>query len=409
MKVLVIAPIYPTADNPQAGIFVHRQIVNLAKQGLDCRVLTYRPAPPTFPLWLRRRSWLRYYWRRWRWQSLRDGISTTEVFYQRDWSEGADEVPAIGEALISYIESHAELRDSEILYAHFLWTGGAVALQLRERFGWPVVAIARGSEMHNWQTRNPHCRHYVERVIKEADQVLANCEDLRDRADQLVPGAKSRIKVVYNGCDAAMFQPAKDKRALRRTLALSETNSILLFCGTIEERKGIGDLATAWQAFSGQYPDWELVTVGRTIDQSLAAKLKANSNGRVRLIGAVSHETVLRYLQAADAYIQPSRLEGLANATMEAMAVGLPVITTDTCGQRELIQDQVNGWLVPTEDPQALKRALLDLAAQPEKAACFGLAARQTIENQFDAQRQAASLADLLHRVKNSAQTMPCV
>jgi glycosyltransferase involved in cell wall biosynthesis len=107
----------------------------------------------------------------------------------------------------------------------------------------------------------------------------------------------------------------------------------------------------------------------------------------------------LAYLQAADAYVQPSRLEGLANATMEAAAVGLPVITTDTCGQREIIRHGANGWLVPPENPAALLAALQDLAADPERAAAFGRAARETILRDFNPAAEAKKLAAILRRV----------
>ena len=404
LKVLVVTPLYPTRDDPQAAVFIHKQITHLRNQGVDCRVMAYRPSPPPFPLWLPRRSWVRFYWRRLGRDNPAANIPAAEVFYQRRWIDGEDVVPAIGEALADYVEQHPEYRDVDVIYAHWLWTGGAAALALRERFGWPVVAIARGSEMHEWQDRHPLCREYVSRVVNLADAVLTNCEDLRDRADLLVPGAKSRIGVVYNGCDATQFQPASDRIELRRTLALGEDSSILVFCGSIEERKGIDELAAAWNDFAASHPNWELVIIGRPIDKLLSEKLLKNGHGRVRMIGTVPHQMVLSYLQAADAYVQPSRLEGLANATMEAMAVGLPVITTDTCGQRELIQNGKNGWLVPPADAQALARAMAEVAGDRGRARQMGVAARQTIQARFNPRTEAARLANILERSAFSAE-----
>ncbi|MGH9928221.1 MAG: asparagine synthase (glutamine-hydrolyzing) [Pyrinomonadaceae bacterium] len=403
LRVLVVTPLYPTPDDPQSGIFIHKQLTHLARQGIDCRVLAYRPSPPPFPMWLRRRSWVKYYWRHLGWPGSLAEIPVAEVFYQRRWIDDEDVVPAIGDALADYVEQHREYHDADVVYAHWLWTGGAAALRLRERFGWPVVAIARGSEMHEWQARHPLCREYVKRVVAEADSVLTNCEDLRDRADQLTPGAKSNIEVVYNGCDATQFQPARDRIELRRTLGLNEKSSFV-FCGTIEERKGIDELAVAWNEFAATHRDWELVTIGRSIDKVLTEKLRKYGHDRVRMVGAVSHETVLSYLQAADAYVQPSRLEGLANATMEAMAVGLPVITTNTCGQRELIQDGKNGWLVPPADAQVLARAMASLAGDGERARQMGIAARQTIESRFNPQTEAAKLAKILTQAASQAE-----
>ena len=314
---------------------------------------------------------------------------------------GDDVIPSIAESLIRFIKTHPEHREVNVVYAHWLWTGGAAGLMLRDYFGWPVVAIARGSEMHYWQTIHPHCLPYVKRVIYEADTVVANCEGLRHQAEKLAPDCAGRIEVVYNGCNAEKFRPAKDKLAVRRRLGLDARSRLLLFCGSIIERKGINELAEAWNSFASVHREWQLIAVGRIVDRRLAKLLKQASNGRVHLAGPVSHERVRMFMQAADAYIQPSRFEGLANATMEAMATGLPVIATDTNGQRELICNGVNGWLVPPGDAAALTASLEAMVEDSERAQQFGLAARRTIESKFDPVHEAKRLAAILeHHAK---------
>ncbi len=395
LKVLVVTPVYPTPNDAQAGIFIRNQITHLSRQGIDCRVMTYHPSPPPFPLWVFRRSWVQYYWRRLRSPGAPGGIPVAEVFYQRRWIDDEDVVPAIGEALADYVAQHPEYHDVDVIYAHWLWTGGAAALALREQFGWPVVAIARGSEMHDWHAVRPHCRPYVERVLREADCILANCEDLRARADALVPGSSARMRVIYNGCDSEIFRPSADRSSLRQALGLN-LKRVLLFCGDIIERKGIPELTEVWNSFSAMHKGWILVMVGAIVDRNLKDRLQQAGNGQVIFTGRLSHEQVLNYMQAADAYIQPSRLEGLSNATMEAMAVGLPVVTTDTSGQRELIQAGINGWLIPTGDVVALRRALDELARDQQLAERLGVAARETIATRFDPQRETERLAELL-------------
>jgi glycosyltransferase involved in cell wall biosynthesis len=394
VKALVVTPNYPVPDNPQSGIFIHRQVMNLIRQGVDCRVLVYRPAPPPFPLWLRRRAWLRYYWRRLGWSREIDGVPVEVVFYRRRWEKGEDVVPAIGEAIVNFVSSHTDYLGADVVYAHFLWTAGAAALSLRERFGWPLVAIARGSEMHEWQELYPHCRTWVETVLREADCALANCEDLRDRAMKLVPSRQPGV--IYNGCDAERFRPALDKAEVKRKLGLGGAARVAVFCGAVEARKGVRELAEAWGQFSAAHPEWKLIILGRIVESELASKLKELSNGSVLFVGQMPQQQVIQYLQSADAYVQPSHLEGLANATMEAMAVGLPVITTDTCGQSELIEDGVNGWLIPPRDAAALERALETMASDREGALRCGRAARQTIKSQFNPEREAQKLARLL-------------
>ena len=399
LRVLVVTPIYPNPEDPQSGIFIHRQIANLVKQGVKCHVLRYLPAPPPFPRWLKSRSWVLHHWKHLLRPDEVEGVPVDRVYYQRQWTKDEDVVPLIGAALVRHVEEHPELQQTDAVYAHFLWTGGAAALSLRERFGWPVAAIARGSEMHDWHRYHPHCRDQVTRFIREADCALANCEDLCDRAGEFVPDATQRMPVIYNGCDADRFRPTADKRALRRELGLNENAKLLLFCGTLDERKGVPELTEAWRDFAAAHTDWQLVMVGRPTEPALAEHLKAQGHGRVVFTGHIPADKVLRYMQAADAYIQPSRLEGLANATMEAAAVALPVITTDTCGQREVIQNGVNGWLVAPESPVALLQAMNELAADPNRAAQMGQVARKTIKQKFNPTLEAGKLANILQRL----------
>ena len=406
-KALILTPIYPWPGDPYEGIFIHNQVMNLARQGVNCRILTYRPGPPGFPDWVARFSWLRHP-RRWVFRPHEsNGVSIAHAFYSQQRMRGDDIIPSIAEALIRFIKTHPEHREVNVVYAHWLWTGGAAGLMLRDYFGWPVVAIARGSEMHYWQTIHPHCLPYVKRVIYEADTVVANCEGLRHQAEKLAPDCAGRIEVVYNGCNAEKFRPAKDKLAVRRRLGFDAESRLLLFCGSIIERKGIYELAEAWNSFASVHREWQLIAVGRIVDRTLGKLLKQASKGRVHLAGPVSHERVKMFMQAADAYIQPSRFEGLANATMEAMATGLPVIATDTNGQRELICNGVNGWLVPPGDAAALTASLEVMVEDPRQAQQFGLAARRTIESKFYPVHEAKRLATILeHRAKEKRAEM---
>lgn len=370
--------------------------MQLARQGVRCRVLTYRAAVPGLSRRLTHYAWLRYHLRWLASPREYDGIPVSHIFYPQTWQRQEDVLGGIGEALVRFIEAHPEYLDTDVVYAHWLWTGGAAALALRERFGWPVAAIARGSEMHHWQTAHRHCRGHVERVLQDADLVLANCEGLRRSAEAIVPGAAAYTRVVYNGCDAQAFRPAADRAAARRALGLPLGGRMLLCCASIIDRKGMAELAEAWSLFSPRCPGWRLVVVGRPVQRELVCRLRRAGPGRVAVMGEVPAARVGAYMQAADAYVQPSRLEGLANATMEAMAVGLPVIATDTGGQREAIRDGENGWLVPPADAKALARAMHLLATDVEQAQRFGMAARQTIEAKFDPSVQAGYLSALL-------------
>jgi glycosyltransferase involved in cell wall biosynthesis len=87
------------------------------------------------------------------------------------------------------------------------------------------------------------------------------------------------------------------------------------------------------------------------------------------------------------------------------MAVGLPVVTTNAGGQSELVRDGMNGWLVPTSDPNALVRAMSDAARWTEEAKARGAAARRTIVTRFDPLLEAARLSEMLVKLDPASRT----
>jgi glycosyltransferase involved in cell wall biosynthesis len=138
---------------------------------------------------------------------------------------------------------------------------------------------------------------------------------------------------MYNGCDVNRLAPSADRLQVRRELGIEFPGKLMLFCGSVARRKGIACLARAWRKFSAGHEDWRLAVVGRLVDKELVRELRSLPSTRV--IGPVPQDGVRTWMQASDGYVQPSLCEGLSNATMEAMATGLPVIATNVGGQGE--------------------------------------------------------------------------
>jgi len=133
-------------------------------------------------------------------------------------------------------------------------------------------------------------------------------------------------------------------------------------------------LLRAWSSVHEQHPQSTLVIVG---EGEQAETLSDQAGKGVIFSGGV--DDVRPYLQSADMFVLPSSTEGLSNSLLEAMAVGLPVIATAVGGAPDLIDDKINGWLVPPYDIEAIQVALTGLIEAPDFRNRLGTAARETV------------------------------
>ncbi|HTF14498.1 MAG TPA: glycosyltransferase family 4 protein [Burkholderiales bacterium] len=199
--------------------------------------------------------------------------------------------------------------------------------------------------------------------------VICNSRMVRDEIRTHFGTPEAKLHVIYNGIDLEAFHPRlreAHRSTMRRELGIPQHVPVHLYVGAGFERKGVFRLIEAF-ARSRQY-DAHLVIVGRDRAQTSAERL-ARSHGiasRVHFAGA--QEDVRPWYGAADAFALPSLYDPFPNAALEAMACGLPVITTPQCGTAELIDEGVNGYVVGALEVDALadRLARLDVPTAQE-------------------------------------------
>ena len=232
---------------------------------------------------------------------------------------------------------------------------------------------------------NPHHRYLV-RVEKAMFEhpalrvVICNSTMVRDEIAVRFRIDPDRLVLIRNGVDLDRFHPsARDihRHALRERLGIADATTVLLMVGSGFERKGVGAALEALAAC----PEAVLVVVGddkhRQRYEARAVALRIAD--RVHFVGPTTDP--LPFHAMADCFVAPTLYDPFPNAALEALACGLPVVTTDACGIAELIVDGRNGWVVPSHDVDALTVALQRAIAVPVEAR-HGLrdAARRTAE-----------------------------
>ena len=236
--------------------------------------------------------------------------------------------------------------------------------------GCHVEFLARRARMEGarrgWIDRiNPRHRAFLDleaRLFSDArlKRVLANSKQGRDEIMRHYRVPESKIRVVYNGLDKARFHPgsaAAHREAVRAELGLAMDEPLALFVGSGFVRKGLRELIGALQ-----HCRCRLLVAGRDRREPfvrLADRL--GLSGRVLFLGP--RTDVDRLYGAADVFVLPSWYEPFSNACLEAMASGLPVVTTEETGAAEVIERGVNGCtvkfpVVSEELGQAVDRAL---------------------------------------------------
>jgi UDP-glucose:(heptosyl)LPS alpha-1,3-glucosyltransferase len=193
------------------------------------------------------------------------------------------------------------------------------------------------------------------RVVVNSRMVL---EDVAARHG--VP--RDRIRLIYNGVDLERFHPrlrAEAGAKLRIALGISPRELVCLFLGSGYERKGLDLLVDAFREIAAAEPRARLVVAGRDSDPERFERAAAHAglSGRVRFLGARADAEVC--YAAADLYVLPTRYDPFANTTLEALASGLPVITSRTNGACELLEEGVSGSVLPALDAAAIARAVL--------------------------------------------------
>ena len=197
-------------------------------------------------------------------------------------------------------------------------------------------------------------------------------------------GPRSKIHVLWNGVELSAFERATTRAAATRAaLGLAADELAIGTVGRLAWQKGLGDLLAAVELVRARVPRARFFVVGggRDAAQVAAAAAAPGLDGAVTLLG--QRDDVPELLAAMDVVVQSSRREGMAQATLEAMAAGRAVVSTATVGAGEAIEDGVSGLIVPVRDANALADRLVALAVDPARRHALGEAARRRIAERF--------------------------
>lgn len=243
--------------------------------------------------------------------------------------------------------------------------------------------------LHRWLYR---------RLAPRAGALVAVSADVERSLRAELGSIAGRVVTIPNAVDADRLRGAAALRSrgdVRSALGLGEATRLLVSAGRMVPQKGQEVLIDALPAVLERHPDSRLVLAGE-------GPLRGQLEERVRRLCLEQHvdlpgtrEDLPALLAAADAFVLPSRWEGLSIVLLEALALGVPTVTTDVPGSGTALLDGQEGWLVQPDDPAALARALVELLDDPRRARARGRAARARVEREHGAEDQARRYLEL--------------
>jgi D-inositol-3-phosphate glycosyltransferase len=276
----------------------------------------------------------------------------------------------------------------QIVHANF-WMSGLVAADLKRAFGIPfaITFHALGRIRRIYQGKDdgfPDQRFEIEeRVIREADAVIAECpQDHQDLVD-LYQAPVSKIATIPCGFDPDELWPV-DREIARQFLGISGDQRVVLQLGRMVPRKGVD---TAIRGFAMLQRDRKLaaslVIVGGETDERNAAQSPeigvlaeiAREEGvadRVHFTGRMDRSMLKYYYSAADVFVSTPWYEPFGITPLEAMACRIPVVGSAVGGLKTTIENGITGYLVPPNDPVALADRLEVLLGNPAAARQMG-------------------------------------
>ena len=280
----------------------------------------------------------------------------------------------------------------------------AVLAGRRTVSGAVIVVTTHGVEQRGWKIRRDEARRNTDQIawrtrfiypttiqwqanfgLRRADHIFClNQEDLEYLTTRF-GRSRDDITRILPGVDP-IYASAAAHRDYRRA-------SRMVFAGSWLPRKGTHDLVASFATLRQRYPQLELHVLGSGVaDEVVLSAFPLESRAAIQCVHAANDSAAAAAYADADIYVLPSSFEGTPLTLIEAMASGLPIVTTATCGMRDVIRDGENGRLVPPYSPAAIVEALTALIEDAAQRERLGLTARNEVLTKYSWDQVAAPI-----------------
>lgn len=236
----------------------------------------------------------------------------------------------------------------------------------------------------------------IKYALKRAEFITCDAQHMREALINLGADPKKIIFICF-GTDIHKFNPKLKSKKIKEELMLN-TSQIVISVRNLEPIYDIESLIKAVPIVLKEVPNTKFLIAGRgsqeTMLRDLAKSLGVSDS--ILFVGFLPNDKLPEYLASADIYVSTSLSDsGLSSSTAEAMACGIPVVITDFGDNYKWVKNDVNGFLVPLKNPDALAEKIIYLLKNPEVCRVFGEKNRMIIEEKNNFDEEMEKIEDL--------------
>ncbi len=288
--------------------------------------------------------------------------------------------------ILTWLPALLRIKNVDLIYANDYFIGGYLGTILKLLKRAPLFTRVGSPWVYEKETLINKFKKIILRITKK--KVLRKSEIVVYNSHSIVEkNVRHNYTVVYNGVDLALFRPMNKEPLGRDGLRL-------LYIGNINVEKGIQFLIDAVRHFSNGI-SLTIVGSGPLLEEY------RKKYSEINFVGRVPRTRIPEIINDHDVFILPTFVESFPNVLLEAMACGKPVIATKVYGIPEMINNNYNGILIPLKDTSAIVEAILSLIESPKRRKELGIRARETVQEQFDQEKQLEKLYGVVYGIFN--------
>lgn len=286
----------------------------------------------------------------------------------------------------------------DILHAHSAIPTGLIGVIVAKILKKPIFITVHGMDVNNFMKNLPF-RMLIQFSLNNSAQIITVSKDLAENIKSLHINHE-KITILRNSVNIQQFKPIKNKN-IRYKHGIGKEDILVLFVGYLDVFKGIFELVDSFNEIKQENIKLMIVGTGPKKYELKDRVHKLGLEKTVIFTGNLKPEEMHNYYQAADIFTLPSYTEGLPISILEAMSCGTPVIATNVGGIPEIIDDNINGFIIPPKNKKILKDKLNILIKDAKLREYFAKNSIIKIKREFNIDQKIDKLTALYYNKLN--------